>query len=94
MKNTFLVIGLILSISQVFGQTMVQQQSAELQAIELNEVHEMVKNLADSIAVNYIDGKKAHILKEKLLTELQEGKLNSFNQKQALAKHLSEVLKT
>ncbi len=94
MKNTFLVIGLILSISQVFGQTMVQKQSAESQAIELNEVHEMVKNLADSIAVNYIDGKKAHILKEKLLTELQEGKLNSFNQKQALAKHLSEVLKT
>ena len=43
MKNTFLVIGLILSISQVFGQTMVQQQSAELQAIGLNEVHEMVK---------------------------------------------------
>ena len=94
MKNTFLVIGLILSISQVFGQKMVQQQSAESQAIELNEVHEMVKNLADSIAVNYIDGKKAHILKEKLLTELQEGKLDSFNQKQALAKHLSEVLKT
>ena len=94
MKNTFLVIGLILSISQVFGQTMVQKQSAESQAIELNEVREMVENLADSIAVNYIDGKKAHILKEKLLTELQEGKLNSFNQKQALAKHLSEVLKT
>ncbi len=59
MKNTFLVIGLILSISQVFGQTMVQQESAESQAIELNEVHEMVKNLADSIAVNYIDGKKS-----------------------------------
>ena len=95
MKNTFLVIGLILSISQVFGQrTMGQNESAESQSIELSEVHEMVKNLADSIAVNYIDGKKAPILKEKLLTELKEGKLDSFNEKQALAKHLSEILKT
>ena len=95
MKYAFLVIGLVLSISQVFGQrTMGQSEPTEPQSIELSEVHEMVKNLADSISVNYIDGKKAPILKEKLLTELKEGNLDSFTEKQALAKHLSEILKT
>ena len=62
--------------------------------IELNEVHEMVKNLADSIAVNYTDAKKAPFLKEKLLTELKDGNFNQFTKKQATASHLSKVLRT
>lgn len=62
--------------------------------IELNEVHEMVKNLADSIAVNYTDAKKAPFLKEKLLTELKDGNFNQFTKKQAVASHLSKVLRT
>jgi C-terminal processing protease CtpA/Prc len=34
------------------------------------------------------------MLKRKLLTELEEGNLDSFTDKQALAKHLSNILKT
>ena len=52
MKKIYLVIVLTLCIGQVFGQRiMIQSDPTEAVPIELNEVHEMVKNLADSIQV-------------------------------------------
>ena len=95
MKKVYLVIVLTLCIGQVFGQRMrMQSGSVEPKPIELNEVHKMVKNLADSIEVNYIIAEKAPMLKEKLLTELEEGKLDSFKEKNALAQYLSNRLVT
>ena len=95
LKNVFLIMGLLLSISPVICQRrMVSSEALKPQPIELVEVYEMVKNLADSIAVNYTDGEKAPLLKERLLTELKEGSLDVFAEKQALANHLSELLKT
>lgn len=95
MKNTFLVIGLVLSISPIFGQRM-RMQSGPVQPrpIELNEVHKMVKDLADSIAVNYIIGEKAPMLKKNLLKELKEGNYDRFKEKNELANHLSDKLVT
>ena len=95
MKNTFLVIALVLSIGQVFGQRIrMQSGPIEPQPIELNEVYGMVNDLADSIAVNYIIGEKAPMLKENLLKELKEGNFDSFKEKNALASHLSNLLVT
>jgi C-terminal processing protease CtpA/Prc len=95
MKNAFLVIGLVLTISQVFGQRMrMQSGPIEPKPIELNEVHEMVKNLADSIAVNYIIAEKASMLKKNLLKELRKGNFDRFKEKNALANHLSDILVT
>jgi len=93
MKKTYLAIVLVLCVGQIFGQRKMRQtEPNKPQPINLNEVREMVENLADSIAVNYIDGKKAPMLKEKLLTELKVGNLDIFTEKQALATHLSTVL--
>ena len=93
MKKVYLVIVLILCIGQVYGQKIMRQSTpSKLQPIKLTEVHEMVKNLADSIAINYIDGKKATILKNKLLTELKNGSFNQFTDKQSLGSHLSKIL--
>ena len=79
MKKAYLVIVLALCVSQIFGQRIrMSSGPIELQPIELNEVHKMVTDLADSIAVNYIIGEKAPMLKERLLTELEEGKFDSF----------------
>ena len=95
MKKAYLIIVLTLCIGQISGQRIrMQSGPIEPKPIELNEVHEMVENLADSIEVNYIIGEKAPMLKEKLLTELEEGKLDSFKEKNALAKHLSNILVT
>jgi len=95
LKNVFLIMCLLLSISPVIGQrTMVPSEAMKPQPIELVGVHEMVKNLADSIAVNYTDGIKAPLLKERLLTELKEGSLDVFVEKQVLANHLSGLLET
>lgn len=96
MKKAHLIVVLTLCcIGQVFGQRIrMQSGPIELKPIELNEVHEMVKDLADSIAVNYAIGEKAPMLKEKLLTELEKGKLDSLNEKNALANHLSNLLAT
>jgi hypothetical protein len=84
MKNAIILIALILSINPVFGQKRIgpsMSEPAEPQAIELIEVHNMVKNLADSIKANYIIGEKAVMLKEKLLKELNEGKFDSYTDK-------------
>ena len=95
MKKIYLIIILTLSISQAFGQRrrIGPTKPSKPQPIKLNDVHKMVRNLADSIVVNYIDIKKASILKEKLLTELKEGKLDNIKEKYALAKYLSKTLK-
>ncbi|MFT4662288.1 MAG: hypothetical protein ACI8XB_002577 [Patiriisocius sp.] len=83
----------MLMVCQVDGQTMMSQGDPdEPQPIELNEIHNMIRNLADSIEVNYTDPEKAPMLKEKLLTELKEGNLDGFTEKQTLASHLSTVL--
>jgi len=93
MKKVYLVIVLTLCIGQVFGQRMrMQSGPVEPKPIELNEVHKMVKDLADSIAVNYIIGEKAPMLKKNLLIELKEGNYDRFKEKNALADHLSEQL--
>ena len=93
MKNLFLAIGLVLSISQSFGQMRIMHSGPiEPVPIELNEVHEMVKNLADSIEVNYIISEKAPMLKKNLLKELKKGNFDQFNEKNALAEHLSHLL--
>ena len=95
MKKVYLVIVLTLCIGQVFGQRiMIQSGPTEAVPIELNEVHEMVKNLADSIQVNYIIAEKASMLKENLLKELKNGKFDHINEKNDLAKHLSNLLVT
>jgi len=95
MKNLFLAIGLVLSISQAFGQIRIMNSgSKEPIPIELSEVHEMVKNLADSIQVNYIFAEKASMLKENLLKELKNRKFDHINEKNDLAKHLSNLLVT
>lgn len=93
-KNIFfLVMGIVLSINPVFGQRRIMNSGPkEPIPIELNHVHEMVKNLADSIEVNYINGEKAAMLKDKLLMELEEGKYDSLTEKNALASHLSSTL--
>lgn len=94
-KKAYLVIILTLCIVQIYGQRKRNlSESSKPIPIELNEVYDMIKNLADSIAVNYIDAKKAPILKEKLLAELKDGNFNQFTEKHALASHLSEVLTT
>ena len=95
MKNTVLVIAFVLSVSQFIGQRIIMNSGpVEPRPIELNEVHEMVKDLADSIAVNYIIGEKAIMLKEHLLKELKEGGFDNFKEKNALANHLSDILVT
>jgi len=94
-KNIFLTLGLVLSISQAFGQIRItDSRPKDPIPIERSEVHEMIKSLADSIEVNYIIAEKATMLKEKLLTELENGKFDSFINKQALSEHLSQQLKT
>jgi len=81
MKKAYLVIILTLCIGQSFGQRMrIQSGSIEPQPIELNEIHELVKNLADSIAVNYIIGEKAFILKKNLLKELRARQYDNFKE--------------
>ena len=95
MKKISLVITLVLCIGQSFGQIrMTKTWPSKPQPINLSQVHKMVRNLADSIAINYIDEKKAPILEEKLLAELKEGNLDHFIEKQELASHLSKTLKT
>ena len=95
MKKAYLVIVLTLCIGQIFGQRMrMQSGPIEPQPIELIEVHEMVKDLADSIAVNYIIGEKAPMLKKNLLKELRKGNFDRFKEKNALANHLSDILVT
>lgn len=95
MKKIHLIVILALSINHAFGQRIRIGATKPSKAIpiKLNKIHEMVKNLADSIEVNYIDIKKASILKEKLLTELKEGKLDNIKEKYVLARHLSNALK-
>ena len=94
LKN-ILIIAFVLSISQVIGQRrMIQSGASEPIPIELNEVHKMVQNLADSIGVHYIIGEKALMLKKNLLKELKKGNFDRFNEKNALAKHLSDLLVT
>ena len=67
MKKIIITIVLTLCIGQIFGQRMKMQSGPlEPQPIELNEIHKMVKNLADSIAVNYIIAEKAPMLKKNL----------------------------
>ena len=93
MKNLFLAIGLVLSISQSFGQMRIMNSGPkEPISIELNEVHEMVKNLADSIEVHYIISEKAPMLKKNLLKELKKGSFDKFKEKNALAEYLSQLL--
>lgn len=93
MKKAYLVIILSLCISQIFGQRMrIQSRPIEPQPIELKEINELVKNLADSIAVNYIIGEKALMIKINLLKELREGKYDRFKEKNELANHLSDEL--
>ena len=95
MKKAYLVVVLHLFICQVFGQK--QTQSTNLNKslpIKKGELHEMIKGLADSLEVYYVDAKKSTLLKEKLLTELNNGNLNHFTEKQPLANHLSDILKT
>lgn len=95
MKKIYLVALLVFCIGQTFGQRMIRKGGpSKPEPIKLSEVHKMVKNLADSIAVNYIDGKKASLLKEKLLKELKEGNFNQFKDKHVLGRHLSKVLTT
>lgn len=93
MKKVYLVLVLTLCIGQIFGQRMrMKSGPIEPKPIELNEVHKMVKDLADSIAVNYIIGEKAPMLKKNLLKELRKGNLDHFKEKNALANHLSNIL--
>ncbi|PTL99118.1 MAG: hypothetical protein DA407_17050, partial [Bacteroidetes bacterium] len=95
MRKVYLVIVLTLSIGQLFGQRMrMSSEPNKPEPIELNEVHEMVKNLADSIAVNYIIAEKAPMLKKNLLKELRKGNFDGFKEKNALADHLSNILVT
>jgi C-terminal processing protease CtpA/Prc len=93
MKNIFSVLVLSLLLVHVSGQNIKRHiEPSEPQPIRKSEVREMVENLADSIAMNYVDASKALLLKEKLLSELKSGSLNKFTEKQALASHLSENL--
>jgi len=95
MRKIIIAALLTLCIGQIFGQRIrMQSGPIEPKPIEPNEVHEMVENLADSIAVNYIIGEKAPMLKENLLTELEEGNFDRFKEKNALANHLSDLLQT
>ncbi|SNR56401.1 S41 family peptidase [Lutibacter flavus] len=95
MKKVYLVIVLTFFIGQIFGQRMrMKSEPIEPKSIELNEIHKMVKDLADSIAVNYIIGEKAPMLKKNLLKELRKGNLDHFKEKNALANHLSNILVT
>jgi C-terminal processing protease CtpA/Prc len=94
MKITILIIVLFTSMGQLFGQQRTRMvETKEKESISQNEVQEMVRALADSIAINYIDGEKALMLKEKLLKEIAQGELDEIDDKQTLAKHLTEVLK-
>jgi hypothetical protein len=94
MKNILVVMGLLLSINQIYGQRIIHSGAKEPLAIELNEVYKMVNNLADSIEVNYIIGEKAQMLKENLLKELKKGKFDHLTERDALAAHLSNLLVT
>lgn len=95
MRKIIITALLTLCIGQLFGQRMrMQSGPIEPQHIELNEVHKMVKDLADSIAVNYIIGEKASMLKKNLLKELKKGEFDQFKEKNALAEHLSNLLVT
>jgi len=95
MRKIIITALLTLCIGQIYGQRMrMQSGPIEPQPIELNEVHKMVKDLADSIAVNYIIGEKAPMLKKNLLKELKEGNFDRFKEKNALANHLSNILIT
>jgi len=95
MRKIIITALLTLCIGQIYGQRMrMQSGPVEPQPIELNEVHKMVKDLADSIAVNYIIGEKAPMLKKNLLKELKEGNFDRFKEKNALANHLSNILIT
>jgi C-terminal processing protease CtpA/Prc len=93
MKKVYVAVIITLCISQVNGQRRMRQGTpSKPQAIALSQVHNMVKNLADSIAVNYIDPKKAPLLKSKLLSELKNGSFDKFSEKKTLASHLSKIL--
>lgn len=95
MRKIIVTALLTLCIGQIYGQRMrMQSGPIEPKPIELNEVHKMVKDLADSIAVNYIIGEKAPILKKNLLKELRKGNFDRFKEKNALANHLSDLLVT
>lgn len=95
MRKIIVTALLTLCIGQMYGQRMrMQSGPIEPKPIELNEVHKMVKDLADSIAVNYIIGEKAPMLKKNLLKELRKGNLDRFKEKNALANHLSDLLVT
>ena len=95
MRKIIITVLLTICIGQVFGQRIrMQSGSTEPQPIELNEVHEMVINLADSIAVNYIIAEKAPMLKKNLLKELKKGEFDQFKEKNVLAEHLSNLLVT
>jgi len=95
MGKIIITVLLTFCIGQIFGQRMrMQSGPIEPKPIELNEVHEMVKNLADSIAVNYIIAEKAPMLKKNLLKELKKGEFDQFKEKNALAEHLSNLLVT
>ena len=94
MKKVYLVIVLTLCMGQIFGQRIVMSGPVEPKPIQLKEVHEMVKDLADSIAVNYVIGEKAPMLKKNLLEELKKGNFDHFKEKNALAMHLSDILIT
>ena len=95
MKNVLLIMSVLLSISQSYGQRiMINAGPKEPIPIEQNEVHEMVKHLADSIEVNYIISEKALMLKKNLLKELKKGNFDQFKEKNALAEHLSNLLVT
>jgi hypothetical protein len=94
MKKVYLVIVLTLCISQVFGQRKRTFEPIKPRPIEQKDVHKMVKDLADSIAVNYIIAEKAPMLKKNVLKELRKGNLDGFKEKNALANHLSKKLVT
>ncbi|MEH6537370.1 MAG: S41 family peptidase [Psychroserpens sp.] len=95
MKKVYLIIVLTLCIGQIFGQRIrMKSGPIEPKPIELGEIHKMVKDLADSIAVNYIISEKAPMLKKNLLKELRKGNFDRFKEKNALARHLSNILVT
>ena len=86
MRKIIITMLLTFCIGQAFGQMRIMNSGPkEPIPIELSEVHEMVKNLADSIQVNYIIAEKASMLKKNLLKELKKGEFDQFKEKNALA---------
>jgi len=94
-KKACLLIVLALCVGQIYGQRIIMNSGpVKPRPIERKDVHKMVKDLADSIAVNYIIGEKAPMLKKNLLKELRKGNFDRFKEKNALANHLSNILVT